>query len=169
MTIDFGIEGSEEIFRINEVDGYRCYFDKRISVGGNGKQTHISSSSVRINDVAEYINDLSEFVDTFGYSEQLTDTTFIVHGGRIQIGNEVVELEDKVFTLGSEGFLINQTHKLFVNQITKQFEVNVVVPDTGIILSEIITDNDKIITLTRKMPAYVSMYGYSVLDVNGKT
>lgn len=102
MTVDFGIEGSEEIFRINEVDGYRCYFDKRISVGGNGKKIHISSSSVRINDVAEYINDLSEFVDTFGYSEQLTNTTFIVHGGRIQIGNEVVELGDKVFTLGSE-------------------------------------------------------------------
>lgn len=164
MTVDFGIEGSEEIFRINEVDGYRCYFDKRISVGGNGKKIHISSSSVRINDVAEYINDLSEFVDTFGYSEQLTNTTFIVHGGRIQIGNEVVELEDKVFTLGSEWFLINQTHTLFVNQTTKQFEVNATVPDTGIILAEIITDNDKIVTLTRKMPAYVSMYA----DVGAK-
>ena len=56
-----------------------------------------------------------------------------------------------------------------MNQTTKQFEVNAVVPETGIILAEIITDNDKIITLTRKMPAYVSMYGYSVLDVNGKT
>lgn len=56
-----------------------------------------------------------------------------------------------------------------MNQTTKQFEVNAVVPETGIILAEIITDNDKIVTLTRKMPAYVSMYGYSVLDVNGKT
>lgn len=51
-----------------------------------------------------------------------------------------------------------------MNQTTKQFEVNATVPDTGIILAEIITDNDKIVTLTRKMPAYVSMYA----DVGAK-
>ena len=71
LLVDYNT-ANEEIFRIYRTDltNKTLYFDKRFSYP-NGKKTHGAGSSVQLNDVAEFVNALSENVDTFGHCEKV--------------------------------------------------------------------------------------------------
>ena len=72
MVLEFGQIAKEEIFRVVNITGSTCTYDLRIPVNGYVKPSHSGGASVRINDVADIINDMALHIDTFGYTERVT-------------------------------------------------------------------------------------------------
>lgn len=64
------------------VAGNTLTYDKRISVGGYTKPSHSAGASIRVNDVADIINEMSDNIDNFGFVTQVAGTqTVKVWGG----------------------------------------------------------------------------------------
>jgi len=71
VTVDFAQTGKEEILRISNITGNTLTFNKRIPVGGYVKPSHPAGASIRVNDVADIINDMSSNIDNFGFIQQI--------------------------------------------------------------------------------------------------
>jgi len=87
-----------------------CYFHNAVGntiyITGTNRinpKTHAKNEVVRMNDVAEYFNYLSNNTSQAFYVERTSDTTINVFGGDIMINDIAYTLNDTQFTLTADG------------------------------------------------------------------
>lgn len=125
VTADFAQTGKEEIFRIVNVAGDVLTYDKRISVGGYVKPTHASWASIRVNDVADIINEMSENIDNFGKVAVIAGTqTVKVWGGIFNNSGIVYTINSQIFIITSGQLVDNSTNYIHFDLTTKLFVVS---------------------------------------------
>lgn len=79
VDVDFGDVSKREIFRIDRREGYRLFYDDRISP--NWAVAHTSWASVGLRDFSQLLNSLSTNTDNFWEIEKVWDLEIIVRGG----------------------------------------------------------------------------------------
>ena len=79
VDVDFGDVSKREIFRIKKREGYRLFYDDRISP--SWVVAHTSGASVGLRDFSQLLNSLSTNTDNFWEVEKLWDLEILVRGG----------------------------------------------------------------------------------------
>lgn len=171
VTVDFAQTAKEEIFRITNITGDVLTFDKRISVGGYIKPAHASGASVRVNDVADVVNDLSDNVDTFGrVLKSTTAEAIIVSGGYFNNNGTTYTVANQTFTISGGQLVDNTTNYVYLNLATQLFVITQTAVLTAAIQMASITCAAWVITvITDKRPAFFTTYAEiaSKLDKTG--
>lgn len=171
VTVDFAQTAKEEIFRITNITGDVLTFDKRISVGGYIKPAHASGASVRVNDVADVVNDLSDNVDTFGrVLKSTTAEAIIVSGGYFNNNGTTYTVANQTFTISGGQLVDNTTNYVYLNLATQLFVITQTAVLTAAIQMASITCAAWVITgIIDKRPAFFTTYAEiaSKLDKTG--
>ena len=79
VDVDFGDVSKREIFRIKKREGYRLFYDDRISP--SWIVAHTTGASVGLRDFSQLLNSLSTNTDNFWEIEKLWDLEILVRGG----------------------------------------------------------------------------------------
>lgn len=124
MTADFAQTGKEEIFRIVNVAGDVLTYDKRIPVGGYVKPAHAAGASIRINDVADIINEMSENIDNFGKVSPIAGTqTVKVWGGIFNNNGTIYNVATATLAVAGGQLVDNSTNYIHFVLSTQLFTV----------------------------------------------
>lgn len=124
VTADFAQTGKEEIFRIVNIAGDVMTYDKRISVGGYVKPSHAAWASIRMNDVADILNEMSDHIDNFGDIAQIEGTqTVKVWWGIFNNGGTVYNVDSITLAVSWGQLVDNTTNYVHFNLTTRVFVV----------------------------------------------
>lgn len=161
VTADFAQTGKEEIFRIVNVSGNTLTYDKRISVGGYTKPSHSAGASIRINDVADIINEMSDNIDNFGFVTQVTGTqTVKVWWGIFNNGWTIYNVSNTTLSITSGQLVDNSTNYIHFNLSTRLVSVEVSSTKAGAIcFASVVVTGGIIGTITDLRPGLATTYG----------
>ncbi len=124
VTADFAQTGKEEIFRIINTSGDTLTYDKRIPVWGYVKPTHAAWASIRVNDVADILNEMSDNIDNFGDINQIDGTqTIKVWGGVFNNGGTVYNVANQTLIVTVGQLVDNTTNYVHFDIATRLFIV----------------------------------------------
>ena len=115
VDVDFSDADKREIFRIYKREGYRLFYDDRISP--NWTSAHIAGASVWLRDFSQLLNSLSTNTDNFWEIEKTWDLSIIIRGwiiydvNNMNAKNGKITLDDTVFdssyiTTNSELYIV---------------------------------------------------------------
>lgn len=122
VTADFAQTWKEEILRIVNVSWNTLTYDKRISVGSYVKPAHTAWASIRINDVADIINEMSENIDNFGEINAIDWTATIrVWWGVFNNGWTVYNVASQIFSISGGQLVDNSTNYVHFDLTTRLF------------------------------------------------
>lgn len=122
VTADFAQTWKEEILRIVNVSWNILTYDKRISVGSYVKPSHAAWASIRINDVADIINEMSENIDNFGEINAIDWTATIrVWWGVFNNGWTVYNVASQIFSISGGQLVDNSTNYVHFDLTTRLF------------------------------------------------
>lgn len=115
VVVNLANSAFREIFRIWKVSGNVLYYDKRISPNW----IHIQSewTSVQINNVAEFFNEMSANVDVFWYAEQTSQLGVRVFWGVAKYNWIITSVDTTIINA-----IDNWTHYIWFNYDTDSFE-----------------------------------------------
>lgn len=160
VTADFAQTWKEEIFRIVNVSWDTLTYDKRISVGWYVKPAHTFGASIRINDVADIINDMSESIDNFGLISQIDGTqTVKVWWGVFNNMGTVYNVSSSTLAITWGQLSDNTTNYIHLVLSTQLFTVTASSTLAGAIcMGSVVTSGGVIWTITDLRPAFSTTY-----------
>ena len=160
MVLEFGQIAKEEIFRVTNITGNVCTYNLRIPVNGYSKPSHSWWASVRINDVADIINDISNHIDTFGYVERITGTQTINVEWWNYNGNGVTyAVANQTFAITWGQLVDNTTNYVYFNLTTNLFTVTQTATLTAAIqMASVVCSGGSITSIIDKRPAFFTTY-----------
>lgn len=125
VTADFAQTGKEEIFRIVNTTGDVLTYDKRISVWWYVKPSHSWGASLRINDAADILNEMSDNIDNFGDINLIEGTqTIKVWGWVFNNSGIVYQIANQVFIVTSGQLVDNSTNYVHFDLTTRLFVIS---------------------------------------------
>ena len=121
VDVDFGDVSKREIFRVYKREGYRLFFDDRISP--SWAVAHASGASVGLRDFSQLLNSLSTNTDNFWEVEKVWDLEILVRGWEVYSTSNMnaktgkIHLDDTTFdssdiSINSELYLVLEYDEL---------------------------------------------------------
>lgn len=161
ITVDFSQTSKEEIFRIVNTTGDILTYDKRISVWGYVKPTHIAWASVRVNDVADILNEMSDNIDNFGKVAGIAGTqTVKVWGGIFNNGGTIYNVSTTTLAVAGGQLVDNTTNYIHFLLSTQTFSVTASSTLTGAVcMSSVVVTGWAIGVITDLRPGFATTYG----------
>ena len=160
ITVDFSQTSKEEIFRIVNTTGDILTYDKRISVWGYVKPTHIAWASVRVNDVADILNEMSDNIDNFGDINQISGTqTISVWWGVFNNSGIVYNISSQTFIVTAGQLIDNSTNYVHFDLLTRLFVISASSTyGNWVCVASIVVAGGVIWTITDLRPGFSSAY-----------
>lgn len=161
VTADFAQTGKEEIFRIVDITGDVMTYDKRISVGGYVKPAHAAGASIRMNDVADILNEMSDNIDNFGDINQIDGTqTIKVWWGVFNNGGTVYNISSQTLIVTAGQLVDNTTNYIHFDITTRLFIVTASSTlAAAVCMASVVVAGWIIGTITDLRPGFAMTYG----------
>lgn len=161
VTADFAQTGKEEIFRIVNTAWDVLTYDKRISVWGYVKPTHAAGASIRVNDVADILNEMSDNIDNFGDINQIDGTqTVKVWWGVFNNGGTVYNVSSQTLIVTVGQLVDNTTNYIHFDIATRLFIVTASSTlAAAVCMASVVVSGWIIGTITDLRPGFAMTYG----------
>lgn len=160
VTADFAQTGKEEIFRIVNTAWDVLTYDKRIPVWGYVKPAHTAWASIRVNDVADILNEMSDNIDNFGDINQISGTqTISVWWGVFNNSGIVYNIASQTFIVTSGQLIDNSTNYVHFDLLTRLFVISASSTYWNwVCVASIVVAGGVIWTITDLRPGFSSAY-----------
>lgn len=161
VTADFAQTGKEEIFRIVNTAWDVLTYDKRIPVWGYVKPAHTAGASIRVNDVADILNEMSDNIDNFGDINRIDGTqTVKVWGGVFNNGGTVYNVSSQTLIVTVGQLIDNTTNYIHFDIATRLFIVTASSTlAAAVCMASVVVAGWIIGTITDLRPGFSMTYG----------